>query len=253
MRRSIIAAALVVAVAAPALGQSRDRLARTITEDFDRSGHEAVVFDLNVGEIEIAGASTDTIRAEVRILCPRNRDRDRCEDRAEDIELVATERRGKLYLEVDGTGLWKSRDAHVEVVLTVPNDLATELEVGTGEVSMSDIEGDVSLDLSIGEATLTNLSGDLNVDMGIGEITVTMPQSAVGEVTLDNGVGETELRHLDGRNAVEGILGGTDVHWDNGTGPHTVKVDLNIARSQFGFSSLRFAEASPPRGGSPLR
>ena len=47
-------------------------------------------------------------------------------------------------------------------------------------------------------------------------------------MVLDNGIGETELRHKEGRNAVEGILGGTDIHWKSGPGSHVVKIDLNI-------------------------
>ncbi len=228
MRRFSLVVGLVVAVAAPASAQNSDRIIRTFSEDFSRSSYEAVVFDLNVGEIEVSGASTDTITAEIRVRCASGRDRDRCEDRAEDVALHSSERRGKLYLEVEGTGMWRARDATVQVILTVPHDMALELEIGTGELTMENISGDVLLEMSIGEATLENLSGNLSIDMGIGEISVSMPQDAIAEVTLDNGVGETELRHRDGRNSMEGLLGGTDVHWDSGSGSHIVKVELNV-------------------------
>jgi hypothetical protein len=228
MRRILIAAVLVLAVAAPASAQSSDRVVRTFSQEFDRGSHEAVSFDLNVGELEVTGASTDKITAEVSVRCPSGRDRDRCRDRAEDVALNVRDRRGRLYLEIEGTGMWRSRDAVVSVKLTIPRDLDVEIDFGTGELTMEDLAGDVSIDMSIGELTLANLSGDLTVDMGVGEISVTMPQEAIGVVTLDNGIGETELRHRDGRNAVEGILGGTDVHWDSGSGPHEVKIELNV-------------------------
>lgn len=228
MRRLLIIVGLAVAIAAPASAQSRNRVIRTISEDFGRSGIQTVVFELNVGKVEISGADTDTIRAEIEIRCPRGRNRERCEDRAEDVALSSSQRGGKLYLEVNGTGLWRARDAQVLVRLTLPQDMPTELDFGTGELTVENLSGDIFLEMSIGEATLTNVSGNITVDMGIGEISVSMPQDAVAEVTLDNGIGGTELRHRDGRNAMEGILGGTDVHWDNGTGVHIVKIDLNI-------------------------
>jgi hypothetical protein len=228
MRRLLIATGLVVALAAPASAQSSDRVVRTFSQDFERAGLEAVVFDLNVGELRISGAETDSISAEVRVRCPSGRDRDRCRERAEDIELISRERRGRLYLEIEGTGMWRSRDATVHVSLVVPEDLATEIDLGTGELVAENLSGDVRLDMSIGEVTLSNLRGTLAVDMGVGEISVIMPQDAVSEVTLDNGIGETELRHRDGRNAMEGILGGTDVHWDSGTGSHTVRIELSV-------------------------
>lgn len=228
MRRLLIIVGLVVAIAAPASAQSRDRIVRTISEDFGRSGIQTVVFELNVGKVEISGADTDTIRAEVEVRCPRGRDREKCKDRAEDVTLSSRERGGKLYLEVTGTSLWRSRDADVSVRLTLPEDMPTDLDFGTGELTIENLSGDITLKMSIGKATLTNVSGNVTVDMGIGEVSVSMPQDAVGEVTLDNGIGETELRHRDGRNAMEGILGGIDVHWDNGTGPHVVKIDLNV-------------------------
>ena len=228
MRRVLIIVGLLVAITAPASAQSRNRVVRTISEDFGRSGIQTVVFELNVGHAEISGVDADTIHAEVQIRCPRGRDREKCTDRAESVALRSNERGGKLYLEVTGTSLWRSRDAEVFVRLTLPADMPTELDFGTGELTVENLSGDIILEMSIGEATLTNVSGNITVDMGIGEVSVSMPQDAVGEVTLDNGIGETELRHRDGRNAMEGILGGTDVHWDNGTGTHVVKIDLNV-------------------------
>lgn len=226
--RMAAAVALMAAMVAPATAQSRDPVIRTFSQDFERAGYEAVVFALNVGEIEVAGASTDTVTAEVRVRCSEDGNRERCKERAQDIELSSYDRHGKLYLEIEGTGLWRSRDATVHVILTVPDDMSTELDIGTGELTVENLAGDLTIEMSIGELTLNNVSGDLVVDMGIGEINVTMPQDAVGEVILDNGVGETELRHRDGRNAVEGILGGTDVHWNSGPGPHSVKIELNV-------------------------
>lgn len=228
MRRLFVIVGLVVAIAAPASAQSGNRVVRTISEDFSRSGVQTVAFELNVGELEISGADTDTIRAEIQVRCPRGRNLDKCKDRAEDVALSSSERGGKLYLEVTGTSLWRSRDAEVLVRLTLPEDMPTELDFGTGKLTIENLSGDIILEMSIGEATLTNVSGNLTIDMGIGEVSVSMPQDAVGEVILDNGIGGTELRHRDGRNAMEGILGGTDVHWDNGTGPHVVKIDLNV-------------------------
>ncbi len=228
MRRFFIALALVAAVAAPVAAQSDDRVVRTLAEEFPRAEYEGVAFELNVGEIRVTGERTDTIAAEVRIRCPRGRDREKCEERAQDVELSSYDRRGRLYLEVEGTGLWRSRDATVQVFLTVPEDMPTQLDMGTGELTVENLAADLEIEMSIGELTLNDVSGNVAIDMGIGEVNVTMPQDAVGEVTLDNGVGETELRHLDGRNAVEGILGGTDVHWNSGTGPNSVKVDLNV-------------------------
>ena len=227
-QRTLLAAGLVLALAAPAAAQSSDRVVRTFSQDFARAGHEAVVFDLNVGELQVSGADTDRITVQVSVRCSSGRDRERCRERAEDVSLQSSERGGRLHLEIDGTGMWRSRDAVVRVQMTMPRDMDAELEFGTGELSVENISGDLRVEMDIGEATLVNVSGNLAVDMGVGEVSVSMPQDAVGEVTLDNGIGETELRHRDGRNAVEGILGGTDVHWDNGSGPARVTIELNV-------------------------
>lgn len=228
MRRIVIAAALLAVVAHPVAAQSSDRVVRSFSQDFPRGRYQAVAFDLNVGELEVVGADTDTITAEISVRCADGRSRDRCRDRAADIELKSRERRNSLSLSIEGTGMWRSRDATVHVKLTMPHDLNAELDLGTGELTVDDLSGDLSLDMSIGEVTLENLRGNVTIDMGVGEINVSMPQDVVGEVTLDNGIGETELRHRDGRNAMEGLLGGTDVHWDSGTGPKRVKIELNV-------------------------
>ncbi len=228
MRRFLLVVVLVAAITTPVAAQSRDHIARTINESFDAADHEAVVLQLNVGEIQVKGGDGDTISVKIDVHCSRRRNRDRCEDRAQDIEIDDYERRGKLVLSIEGTGLWRSRDATVEVTLTVPRSLATEIELGTGELTIKDVAGNIRVEMSLGEATLVDVSGDVFVDMGMGDVSVTMSQDVVGEVILDNGIGETELRHRDGRNAIEGILGGTDVHWDSGSGSHTVRIELNI-------------------------
>ena len=228
MRRFLLIVVLIAVIAAPATAQSRDRIARTISEDFEAADHAGVVLRLDVGEVTVKGVEGDTIRARIDVRCARGRDRDRCEDRAADIELDSSERRGNLILDVEGTGLWRSRDAHVEVELTIPRGLAADIELGTGELTVEDVAGGVTVEMSLGEASLINVSGDVFVDLGMGDVSVTMSQDVVGEVTLDNGIGETELRHRDGRNKIEGILGGTDVHWDSGSGPHSVTIELNI-------------------------
>ena len=226
--RCLLVTGLILLLATPAVAQSSDRVVRTFSQDFERGAHDAVVFSLNVGELRVSGADTDRITADVSVRCASGRNRERCRERAEDVRLESNERRGRLYVDIEGTGMWRSRDAVVVVRLTMPRDMETEIDFGTGELTVENMSGDVSLEMDIGEASLVNLSGNLTVDMGVGEVSVSMPQDAVGEVTLDNGIGETELRHRDGRNAVEGILGGTDVHWDNGEGPKRVRIELNV-------------------------
>jgi hypothetical protein len=235
MRRFLIAATLpaaaailLAAVTAPAAAQSSDRVVRTFSQDFPRAAHRALVFDLNVGELQVIGADTDTISAEISVRCSEGRERERCRERAGHVELTSRERRNSLYLSIEGTSMWRSRDATVRVRLTMPEDMNAEIDFGTGELRVENLAGDLLIDMSIGEATLENVRGNLIVDMGVGEITVSMPQDVVGQVTLDNGIGETELRHRDGRNAMEGILGGTDVHWASGTGPKSVRIELNV-------------------------
>ena len=228
MRRFAFCAVLLVVVAYPLTADAQDRVVRTFNESFDPSDYEAVKLDLNVGELKIAGGSGSQIEVEVRVRCSRRRNRDRCEDRAEDASIESYERRGKLILEIEGTGLWRSRYVHVLVSITVPEDQNVDVDMGTGELTLEDMAGDVYVELGVGEATLTNMSGNLVVDMGIGEINVTMPESAVATVTLDNGIGETALYHRNGKNSVERILGGTDVEWKSGPGMHNVEVDLNV-------------------------
>lgn len=210
MRRLVLSAVLLAVATWPVAAQAQSRTVRTINEDFDPSGHEAIVLDVPVGEVRVEGADVDTITAEVRVRCDRHTNRERCAERAEDIALDSRERRGKLILKLEGIGMWRSRGMHVVVELTVPADMPFELEMGVGEVE------------------LANLGSDVTVDMGIGEITVTMLQAAVGSVTLDNGIGETALQHRGGKRTREGLMAGTDIRWNDGPGDHKVEVDLNI-------------------------
>lgn len=235
MRRALVGAVLLLVLAAPTAhagfepplgngsapalagsstsafaGGSEDQIVREIAEQFDPSGYDGIRLDVRVGSVRVEGADVDQVNAEVRVACDRGWDRDECTKRAERVELESWERRNYLVVGVGGMGMWRSRGIHLEIELTVPSEMPFQLEFG------------------IGEAELVGLRSDVYVDMGIGEVSVTMDEDSVGTVTLDNGIGETRLDHRDGKQSVEGILGGKDVHWTSGPGDHEIVVELNI-------------------------
>jgi len=182
---------------------------RTLTETYDPGDYEEVMLEVKVGEVNVRGSGDDEIVLSVRVECEWD-DVDDCRDRVDDIEIVPSDWGDGLYLGIEGLGFWGSRGVHLEIDLTLPARMPVALDVGVGEVEIADLLGDVT------------------VDLGVGEIDIRMDAAAVRAVTLDNGIGESRLRYPEGKQDVSGILGGTEVFWDLGSGDHEVKVELNV-------------------------
>lgn len=215
MTQLLLCGSAVIAIAGMPIGEPAPSPAgpqggdvRILSEAFDPAGHEGVTLDVPFGEVVVEGSGDSTIVAEVRLRC--RRDIGDCQDRLEDVELVPRERRGRLVLELEGLGFWRARGTDVNVRLEVPAELALEVELGAGELEVSDMRSDVS------------------VDVGAGEIRISLDESVVREVSADNGIGETRLYHRAGRQTSSGIMGGREVYWDAGPGAHVISASLGV-------------------------
>lgn len=207
----VIALFTLCLVASPAA--AGDRAVREFTQEFDVNGADTLYLDVSVGEIHIEGTDSDRIVAEVRVRCDGGWNSSRCEERADDVEIEQSTRRGTLMLEVAGVSTWRSGGMSVELHLSMPADL------------------DMELDFGVGEAGIRDLRGDVHVDMGIGEVSVRLPQASVGKVRVGTTIGEASLRRRDGRRSQASGLFAGGVRWSNGPGSSEVVVELNIGEA----------------------
>lgn len=106
-------------------------------------------------------------------------------------------------------------EAHADVTLRVPAGKRVVVHLAVGDAQVSNVDGDVRVDVAAANVTANDTHGRLSLDTGSGEVRVT---DAEGELDLDTGSGDVTLTRVSGKrltvDAGSGALRGTDVASD---------------------------------------
>ncbi len=207
MRRWMVVLIATALLATAAHAGSR---AREISRRFSLAADQAVRLDLSVGEIRIEGADIDKVEAELRIECRWGNDED-CDRLLEKVDLDSRSTSRRLILEIVSDSSWRQTKLEIEGDFRVPRDVALEVDMGVGEL------------------TIEGVTADLSADLGVGELSIRIPAATVRSVGLDAGVGEAKL--LGAGTFVEGrrsMLVGSEVFWDDGAGEARVRADVGV-------------------------
>ena len=134
--------------------------------------------------------------------------------------------RGERYEIVSsGSGM----DARADVRVLVPRGKRVAIHLGAGEATVSNVDGDISVDVHAADVTTTNTRGSLDLDTGSGEVRIT---DAQGDVTLDSGSGDVTMTRVNatrlsldsGSGSVRGSsIESSDLRLDSGSGRVTLR------------------------------
>lgn len=119
--------------------------------------------------------------------------------------------RSTLYVSEDGTfgdgvDSWRGQrveirssgsgfEASAEVRVRIPRGTRIEIHLAAGDATVSNVDGDITVDVSAANITTTGTRGALTLDTGSGEVKVT---DADGELVLDAGSGDVTLTRVKG-------------------------------------------------------
>ena len=78
-------------------------------------------------------------------------------------------RGGRVRITGSGSGL----EAHANIVISVPEGKSVNVYLGVGDITASNVNGDLRLDTSSGRVDVTGTKGDLSIDTGSGDVKVT--------------------------------------------------------------------------------
>lgn len=103
--------------------------------------------------------------------------------------------RGKRGDKVTIKGSGSGMEAHADMRITVPRGKRVRVALAAGSVDISNVDGDLNID--VGSATIASrdTKGELSLDTGSGRITA---RTHEGDVSLDTGSGEVEVTGVDG-------------------------------------------------------
>jgi lia operon protein LiaG len=100
--------------------------------------------------------------------------------------------RGKqITISSQGGGL----DGYADLRITVPNGKHVAVFLAAGRVSVSNVEGDLSVDASAAPVTSSNTRGDLEIEVGSGAVQVT---EARGDLSVNTGSGAVAISNVRG-------------------------------------------------------
>jgi DUF4097 and DUF4098 domain-containing protein YvlB len=86
-------------------------------------------------------------------------------------------------------------DAHADLTVEVPAGKRVDLHLAAGDVNVTNVNGDIYVDVNAADVTTSGTKGILSLDTGSGTVSVT---NASGNVTLDTGSGSVSLKGIRG-------------------------------------------------------
>lgn len=128
----------------------------------------------------------------------------------------------RVRVNTSGRGM----DAHADLRITIPAGKRFALYLAVGRVTVSNVDGDLRVDVGSADVAVDGTKGKLYVDSGSGEIRVT---NAAGDVTLDTGSGMVR---------VAGVTG-TRLVLDTGSGEVTAeRVTVDVLKVDTGSGNV---------------
>jgi DUF4097 and DUF4098 domain-containing protein YvlB len=253
----ILIAAIFTVIASVNAGETSKRY------DFEKTFSTTVGKKLEIdlksgGAINITGGQKDQVVVKARM---RGEDRD-------DLDFNAAESNGTIRITSEYTGGRHNHNASSDLDIEVPSRFDVNLRTMGGDVSISNVEGEISGETMGGELNLQSLKGNVQLTTMGGEI-------MLEDSTLDGSVktmgGDVVIRNVSG--GVKGSSMGGDVRYENGTSmgkpQGEVKIssmggDLNVNEAPEGASletmggnihvrsAAKFVEASTMGGNVDL-
>jgi DUF4097 and DUF4098 domain-containing protein YvlB len=156
------------------------------------------------GEIKVLPADGNTIRleAEVRVKCnDENKAREYARNAVEIIEGEVTE------LSPKNPSNWDQNDyarAQVDFVVYVPKGISLIAHGSFGDIEAEGIEGECRIENKNGEITASNISGDVDIDNSFGDIEV---NNIGGKADISNSNGEISADDIGGTAVIENHFG----------------------------------------------
>lgn len=163
-----------------------------------------------------------------------------------------------LYLEKQGntaklvakhnssSGYWNGSSPEINLTIKMPKNLMLDIDDGSGDIEVANINSDVRLDDGSGSVDLQKIVGNVNVEDGSGSINF---EDIKGNLVLDDGSGGAYINNVTGNVNVDDGSGeltienvGGKVTIDDGSGGIKVSKAGSLKIIDSGSGSLSIAE-----------
>lgn len=169
---------------------------------------KTVRVDFPVGTLRVEPTDAGKVSFDLTVKC-KGRSQADCEERADQIRIESDEAGGVLSLKVKGYPKYRSHNIELRGVLRVPAELALRIEMGVGDLRITDIQG------------------DLDVDLGVGDADIHTSERAVRSVEVSTGVGDAAVFASGGRVRRHSFIS-SSASWDEGRGKSNVNLNVGV-------------------------
>ena len=113
------------------------------------------------------------------------------------------------------TGSGRRLEAYADLTISIPGGKTVGIFLGVGEVEVSNVAGDLLIDVASAPVTTRDTHGELSIDTGSGPVEVT---NAEGDVSIDTGSGAIDLKNVTSSN----------IRLDTGSGSVTLNLTIDV-------------------------
>ena len=135
-------------------------------------------------------------------------------------------------------------DARADLEVSIPAGKRIDLNLAAGTVSVTNVDGDVYVDVHAADVTTSGTKGILSLDTGSGTVEVT---DATGQLTLDSGSGSVTISRVTGSrllvDAGSGRVRGDNIRFD--------EVNLDLGSGGIVLRGVHTEELSLDTGSGP--
>ncbi len=167
---------------------------RTLSAEVESTALKAVQLEAGVGDVDITVGSGSLIVASVELRPRRGglfSSLKAAEKQVQAIRLEPSVTGETLVLTLEGVD--EDRRFEEDWTLTLPSHLALSIELGVGDIEVSNASGGLDLELGVGNAVIQVIGGPVDIEVGVGDITVHGPVAAYRSVEIAAGVGDVRI------------------------------------------------------------
>ncbi len=211
-------------------------------------GIEKLEIDCGAGFLRVRGDnSLKSIEVEAEIVL-RGRGEERAKEFMQKHVILKLEKRGGKAVLVskikEGFSLFSFGSKQINLTATIPNTIDLEVHDGSGEITVSNIKGELTIEDGSGSISIEDIYGNVIIDDGSGKIDV---RNVTGNVNIEDGSGEIEVEDVSDDVSIDDNSGsiavmnvGKNVTLSDGSGSIEVNdVNGNVVIKNDGSGGIR--------------
>lgn len=176
------------------------------------SGLNKFVVDVGAGSLVVRGDNVDKITVAAKIYSKKYDSIEDLQDAFESEMILTLEGKGSVAtLKASNKKRifsFSNSEIAIDINIIVPKTMNIEIDDGSGNMEVSDIDGWVEIDDGSGSLVVRNLGNQLKIDDGSGNMKIS---NIAGDVFIDDGSGNTIIDDVRGSITIEDGSGQIEV------------------------------------------